>query len=144
MDYAELQKLLKNFSDLSITKMNLEWGDFKLQLEKEPCSVSFEEKTAASSPTSKSETVSENQQTQGVAVKSPVVGVFYAASAPGAAPYVTVGQHVEKGQTLCIVEAMKMMNEISAPVSGTVTSILAQQEGAVEYGQTILFIDADR
>lgn len=61
--------------------------------------------------------------TEGEAVTAPVVGVFYSASAPGAAPFVKVGDRVQKGQTLCIVEAMKMMNEITADFDGIVTEI---------------------
>ena len=75
-----------------------------------------------------------------VPVKSPVVGTFYQASAPDAAPFVTIGQRVQKGQTLCIIEAMKMMNEIAAPVSGEVVKILVNQEDMVEYDQTIMLI----
>ena len=66
--------------------------------------------------------------------------MFYEASAPGKEPYVKLGQHVEKGQTLCIIEAMKMMNEITAPVSGTVAQILVKSEEMVEFEQPIMMI----
>ena len=79
----------------------------------------------------------------GTPVKSPVVRAFYRASSPEAAPFVTVGQRVQKGQTLCIIEAMKMMNEITAPVAGEIISILVNQEDMIEYDQTIMLIKED-
>jgi len=74
-------------------------------------------------------------------VKSPMVGTFYAAPAPDADPYVKVGDHVEVGQTLCIVEAMKLMNEIEADVAGRIVEILCQNETPVEFGSTLFLID---
>jgi acetyl-CoA carboxylase biotin carboxyl carrier protein len=74
-------------------------------------------------------------------VKSPMVGTFYGAPEPGAKPYVTVGQRVEKGQTLCIIEAMKIMNEIECEFAGTVREANAQDAQPVEYGQVLFRID---
>ena len=76
-----------------------------------------------------------------VAVKSPMVGTFYAAPAPDAKPYVEVGQRIEKGQVVCIVEAMKLMNEIEAEVAGRVTKVMVNNAQPVEFGQTIFLID---
>lgn len=73
-------------------------------------------------------------------VKSPMVGTFYRASAPGAAPFVEVGQAVQVGQTLCVIEAMKLMNEIEAEVAGTVTAILVENGQPVEFGQPLFVI----
>jgi acetyl-CoA carboxylase biotin carboxyl carrier protein len=70
-----------------------------------------------------------------------MVGTFYAASSPGSPPFVQVGDHVNEGDTLCIVEAMKMMNQIEAEVSGTVKSIRVQSGDPVEYGQILFVID---
>jgi len=77
----------------------------------------------------------------GYLVPAPMVGTFYAASSPGAAPYVQVGDRVNEGDTLCIIEAMKMMNQIEADVSGVVKSIRVQNGEPVEYGQTLIVID---
>ena len=74
------------------------------------------------------------------AVRSPVVGTFYRAPAPGEGPYVEVGDKVRLGQTLCIVEAMKLMNEIPADVSGEVVEVLAENSGGVEYDQPLFHI----
>jgi acetyl-CoA carboxylase biotin carboxyl carrier protein len=74
-------------------------------------------------------------------VKSPMVGTFYGAPEPGAKPYVSPGDRVQKGQTLCIIEAMKIMNEIESEFSGVVKEILAQDAHPVEYGQVLFRID---
>jgi acetyl-CoA carboxylase biotin carboxyl carrier protein len=77
----------------------------------------------------------------GYAVKAPMVGTFYSAPSPGAAAYVQVGDRVSKGDTLCIIEAMKMMNQIEADVDGVVKSVRVQNGEPVEYGQTLVVID---
>ena len=77
------------------------------------------------------------------AVRSPVVGTFYRAPAPGEDPYVEVGDTVIAGQVVCIVEAMKLMNEIVADVSGEVVEVLAENAGGVEYDQPLLYLRPD-
>jgi acetyl-CoA carboxylase biotin carboxyl carrier protein len=77
----------------------------------------------------------------GYNVTAPMVGTFYASSAPGAPAYVQVGDRVNEGDTLCIIEAMKMMNQIEADVSGVIRSIRLQDGEPVEYGQTLFVID---
>lgn len=74
-------------------------------------------------------------------VKSPMVGTFYGAPEPGAKPYVSVGEQIKKGQVLCIIEAMKIMNEIESEVSGTVVEINAQDAHPVEYGQVLFRVN---
>jgi acetyl-CoA carboxylase biotin carboxyl carrier protein len=76
-----------------------------------------------------------------VDVKSPMVGTFYGAPEPGAKSYVSVGQSVKKGQVLCIIEAMKIMNEIESEVAGKVVEILATDAHPVEYGQVLFRVD---
>jgi acetyl-CoA carboxylase biotin carboxyl carrier protein len=74
-------------------------------------------------------------------VKSPMVGTYYSAPEPGAKPYLSVGDRISKGQILCIIEAMKIMNEIESEFDGVVKEILAQNAHPVEYGQVLLRID---
>jgi acetyl-CoA carboxylase biotin carboxyl carrier protein len=76
-------------------------------------------------------------------VRSPVVGTFYRAPAPEEEPYAEVGDRVGAGQTLCIVEAMKLMNEIVADVSGEIVEVLAENEGGVEYDQPLFYLRPD-
>ena len=79
-----------------------------------------------------------------VEIKSPMVGTFYVAPAPDAEPYVRVGDHVEPGRVLCIVEAMKLMNEIEAEIAGTIIEIVPQNTQPVEFGQVLFHIDTSR
>jgi acetyl-CoA carboxylase biotin carboxyl carrier protein len=81
---------------------------------------------------------------QGHVVKSPMVGTFYRAPSPGASPFVEVGQTVALGQTLCIIEAMKLLNEIESDVAGIVKSILVESGQPVEYGQPLFVIAPER
>lgn len=77
---------------------------------------------------------------EGHVVKSPMVGSFYRASAPGAKPFVDIGQSVKEGDTLCIIEAMKLLNEIEADKSGMIKAILVENGQAVEFGQPLFII----
>lgn len=83
---------------------------------------------------------STDRQATGEAVCSPMVGTFYRASSPGAAPYVSVGDTVSEGQTLCVIEAMKLMNEIPADRAGTVKAVLVENGQPVEFGQPLFEI----
>jgi acetyl-CoA carboxylase biotin carboxyl carrier protein len=74
-------------------------------------------------------------------VTSPMVGTFYRAPSPGAKPFVDIGQKVEVGDTLCIIEAMKMLNQIEADKAGTITAVLAENGQPVEFGQNLFIID---
>ena len=77
----------------------------------------------------------------GHAVKSPMVGTFYRSASPGAKAFVEVGSQVKEGETICIIEAMKILNEIEADKSGTITRILCENGQAVEYGQALFMIE---
>ena len=81
------------------------------------------------------------QKSKFLEVKSPMVGTYYGAPEPGAKPYLAVGERISKGQILCIIEAMKIMNEIESEFDGVVKEILAQNAHPVEYGQVLLRID---
>ena len=145
MDIETIKVLIETFSDSPIHKMELEIEGLKLLLEK-PEVVSKIYETSLPTHVSEikeSQTISNIQteaEVSGHEVKAPLVGVYYAKSDPQAAPYVQVGDHVEKGQTLCIIEAMKVMNEIHAPISGTILEIRAENEQLVEYDQVLMVI----
>ena len=151
MKLEDVKNLMKEFDESGIFRMALELDGLTLELEKEPVreavvmqaapTLQAMPQTVQAQP-SILETSNEidKQESTGTPVKSPVVGTFYCASSPEAEPYVRVGSRVKKGQTLCIVEAMKMMNEITAPVSGEVVEILLEQEQMVEFDQTIMLI----
>ena len=83
----------------------------------------------------------EPEAAKGHAIKSPMVGTFYRSSSPGAKPFVEIGQAVKEGETVCIVEAMKILNEIEADKSGVITQILVENGAAVEYGQPLFVVE---
>ena len=91
--------------------------------------------TAPAAPAAEAAPVAEGKE-----IKSPMVGVFYAAASPDSAPYVQVGQAVKKGDTLCIIEAMKLMNEINAEESGVITEICVKNGDLVQFGQPLFKI----
>lgn len=82
-----------------------------------------------------------SEQPKGTAITSPMVGAFYAAPSPGAKPFVKVGDTVAAGQVVCIVEAMKLMNEIESEVSGKITQICVEDGQSVEYGQVLMYVE---
>ena len=95
---------------------------------------------AVAQPAPVAQAVAPATQDTGASIKSPMVGVFYAAPSPDSEPFVTVGKKVNKGDVVCIVEAMKFMNEITAEQSGTISEICVNNGDIVEYGQTLFKI----
>ena len=85
----------------------------------------------------------EGQLPPGYVVTAPMVGMFYQASSPGSKPFVSIGQRVAPGDTLCIIEAMKILNQIESEVAGEVKAIIAENGHPVEYGQPLFVIDTD-
>lgn len=142
MDFKQIQSIIKDFEKSSIQSLELELEGTKMKLskngttfkEKEEVAI-FETKTNDSNPILKQEEI------LGIQIKSPLVGTYYASSSPKDQPFTAVGQYVEKGTTVCIVEAMKIMNEISAPVSGTIEKILLKDGAAVGYDQVLLVMN---
>lgn len=141
-----VKQLISEFENSEVFKMKVEIDDIKLELEKTPVApvnvvsapISQPVTPVAAQPV---ETLASEPVMSGTPVKSPIVGVYYASSSPTAKPYVEVGSKVKAGQVLCIVEAMKVMNEIKAPIDGTVTSIMANSEDLVEYDQVLMIIE---
>ncbi|NNF06307.1 MAG: acetyl-CoA carboxylase biotin carboxyl carrier protein [Candidatus Eisenbacteria bacterium] len=98
------------------------------------------EPSSATAPAAEAPSASEPEEAGTVPIKSPMVGTMYHAASPDAPPYVKVGDVVEPGQTVCIVEAMKLMNEIQAEVRGTITKILVDNAQPVEFGQPLFLV----
>ena len=141
-----VKQLINEFENSEVFKMKVEIDDIKLELEKTPVApVNVVSTSVVSAPTptlAPVEQVAANEPAiTGTPVKSPIVGVYYASSSPTAKPYVEVGTKVKAGQVLCIVEAMKVMNEIKAPIDGTVASIMANTEDLVEFDQVLMIIE---
>lgn len=149
MEFENLIKLIDTVSASELTGFKYEEKGLKLQMSKGDGEVKVVAAPAAPLPTAplpagpapapfKEET--EEAAKPGKVVESPLVGTFYAAPAEDAEPFVTVGSAVKKGQTLAIVEAMKLMNEIESDYDGTVAEILVENGQPVEYGQPLFRI----
>lgn len=137
-----VRELMEAFEQADIDKMKIEMEGVKLELKKSqqvqvtaPVTVSSE-----SAPVVK-EVKEEKPVISGTEVKAPLVGVYYSSPSPDDQPFVKEGSKVTKGQTLCIIEAMKVMNEIKAPVDGTVSSLLVKDEDLVSFDQTLMIIE---
>lgn len=132
----DIERIIKMFEQARVSKLDLEFDNIKIKLEKnedEPHEIVVNKENPMT-------TSSKPSTPEGFAIKSPVVGTYYAAKAAGDTPFVTVGQKVKKGDTVCIIEAMKVMNEIKSPVDGVVKEILVSNEDLVEYDEAIIVI----
>lgn len=137
MDLKHIKSLLQLISEADVNEVYIEEGDFKIKIKKRS-DAPF---VAAPVPVTTVHVPAAVVATNTVTVKSPIVGTFYAAASPDAKPFVAVGDVVTKGQALCIIEAMKIMNEIESDVSGKVVAIRAKNAQPVEYDQPLFEIE---
>lgn len=142
-DIEYVEKLAKVLADNSLTEISLEDGEQAITLRKEitgvvaaPAAPVAIPQQTASSPAEKPAEVK-----KGKPVTSPMVGTFYKAPSPDAKPFVEVGQTIKEGDVVCIVEAMKLMNEIEAEVSGKVVEICVTDGQPVEFGQVLMYVE---
>ena len=143
-DIEYVEKLAKVLADNSLTEISLEDGEQAITLRKEvtgvvaaPAAVApVATAQAPSAPAAKPAEVK-----KGKPVTSPMVGTFYKASSPDAKPFVEVGQTIKEGDVVCIVEAMKLMNEIESEVSGKVVEICVSGGQPVEFGQVLMYVE---
>lgn len=156
MDLKLIKNILELISESDVNEVSLEEGDFKIKVKKQgevqqvsyshPAPQAPAQPAAAPQPQQTSTESSDSNtddQPAGETVKSPIVGTFYTAPDPDSDPFIKVGDHVSKGDTLCIVEAMKIMNEIEAEFSGTVQKILVEDAQPVEFDQPLFIIKKD-
>ena len=148
MEFEQLIKLIEVMDASGLTEFDYESESTKLHLGRKVYKNLMVSGTQCDirgdihhiSKNESEDAVSEEMMKKGTNVTAPIVGVFYAASSPTAEPFVKVGDHVEKGQVVGIIEAMKLMNEIQSDVSGTVTEIYVKNGDGVEYGQPIICV----
>lgn len=138
MDFKQIQTLIKEFEKSSMTVLEIEHEGFKLKLSKNKGEVLTRVESNNVSPVG--EVAHEEVKVQGYEVKSPLVGTFYMQNSPKDKPFVSIGQRVEAGDTLCIIEAMKIMNEITAPISGVIDSIKVSNASPVGFDQVLMVI----
>lgn len=150
MDLRKLKKLIDLVQESGISELEVTEGEEKVRIAKHAAAAPATyyappppaAPAAASAPTSPVPAAEgASALPDGHVVKSPMVGTFYRAGAPGAKPLVEVGQSVSEGDRLCIIEAMKLMNEIEADASGVIKAILVENGEPVEYGQPLFIID---
>ena len=149
MEFENLITLIREVSSSELTDFSMKDGDFKISMGKreKKMIVTSQEGTAVVSSkkfiSAEDVKTSEEEKTviSGNQVKAPLVGTYYSASAPDAEPFVQIGDTVKKGQTLGIIEAMKLMNEIESEVSGKITQICVEDGQSVEYGQVLMYVE---
>ena len=142
MEYKEIRELAALMKELDLTSLEYKGGGLKIKLGKaapliqaEPAAAVYQAPEQAQKPRE------EPAANTGVTVKSPVVGVFHSAESPNKEPYVTVGDTVSTGDVLCLIDAMKIMNEIVAECSGIIEEVFASDNQVVEYNQPLFRIN---
>ncbi len=153
MDIRKVKKLIELLDESGIAEIEITEGEEAVRISRYPTGAAAAPAPVyapqppaapppqAAAPTPASEPAAAAPEEDGYRVSAPMVGTYYSASSPGAAPYVQVGDRISEGDTLCIIEAMKMMNQIEADVAGVIKSIRVQNGEPVEYGQTLFVID---
>lgn len=154
MDLRKLKKLIDLVEESGIAELELTEGEEKVKISRQlmnqsapmthyiqaPQQVASQPQVVAPSDTVASDTKPIAEKIDGHAVNSPMVGTFYRSPSPDAKAFVDVGSKVTKGDTLCIIEAMKLLNEIEADATGTIKKILVENGQPVEYGETLFII----
>ncbi|RUM91650.1 MAG: acetyl-CoA carboxylase biotin carboxyl carrier protein [Thiomicrospira sp.] len=154
MDIRSIRKLIEIVEQSDVAEIEIKEGEHNIRITRSkepvmmsapaaPAQMAYEAAPAAAAP-QQSATPAESPAAPaeaGHTVPSPMVGTFYASPSPDAGPFVSVGDQVSAGDTLCIIEAMKIMNPIEADVSGTVKKILVQNAEPVEFGQALFIIE---
>jgi len=146
MDLRKLKTLIELVETSGIAELEIQEGEERVRITRAspPANQTVmlhdaPQPTAAPAPVAIAEAAV--PVAEGHTVKSPMVGTFYRSASPGAAPFVEIGDAVAQGDTLCIVEAMKLMNEIEADATGTIKAILVENGQAVEFGQPLFIIE---
>ena len=150
MDIRKVKKLIELLEQSNINELEINEGDESVRISRGATAVSYAAPPApaplaaapapVAAPAPAEAAAPASEELAGHAVKSPMVGTFYASPAPDSPPFVTVGQTVAAGDVICIIEAMKMMNQIEADKAGTIGAILIEDGEAVEFDQPIVTI----
>lgn len=145
MEYEKIKQLMEDMGNSKLSEINIDFPDgTKISMKKEEKNiVKTIEKQVVADDTKvviENEEVQEKHQEEGNIIKSPMVGTFYLKPSPNAKPFVEVGQNISKGDTVCIIEAMKLMNEIESEFDGIIKEILVKDGEIVEYGKPLFRI----
>ncbi len=140
MNETDIRKYAGLMQELGLTGLEVTEDNKMVRLERAVPTVAKEVVTVSNSPSPAGETEDKKINADYISITSPLVGVFYAAPAENAEPYVSIGDYVKKGQTLCIIEAMKLMNEITAEDDGVISEICVTNDQVVEFGTELFRI----
>lgn len=146
MDIKLIKELMNEFKESDLTKIKLKSDEFEFELERTVQMVPMVQPSITPVPQQVAttqiniEAPGESKAISGNQIKSPMVGTFYLSSAPDKPPFVQVGSKVKKGDTICIIEAMKLMNEVEADRDGEIVEILVENEAMVEFDQPMFII----
>lgn len=148
MDLEKIQALMNQFEDSDLRELKIDDGDFHFYLSKNKNKVTQTvqptvQKTAKKVEETAQPVVQENIDTKVKPVKAPIVGVVYLQAKPGQPAFINVGDHVKKGDTICVIEAMKMMTEVKSTLTGTVSEIKVENEDLVEVEQPLITVKED-
>ena len=138
IDKKLIKELVDHLSEFNLTELEYQEGDTKIKVSKTFKGVEQIKTSAVVSPTKS--VLSESDDSEGVRIKSPIIGTAYLAPEPGAKKFVEVGDKIKKGQTIMIVEAMKTMNHVPSTSDGTVKKILVNDGQPVEFGQPLIVL----
>ena len=145
MDIRKIKKLIEIIEESGIAEIEIKEGEEFVRISRysaAPAPMAYAPQPAAPVAAASAPVSAPSQEViTGHIVKSPMVGTFYRSASPGAKPFTDVGQKVQVGDTLCIIEAMKILNQIEADKSGTITKILVENAEPVEYGQPLFVIE---
>jgi len=146
MELEDLKEIIELLKETDITELQVEKDGTKVKIKRERYLQSIEIPAHRPSVVSAQETmvrdvVADEAEQRLITITSPIVGTFYRSSSPEAASFIEIGQKVKKGQVLCLIEAMKLMNEIECEVDGTVVKALVDNGQAVEYGEPLFLVE---
>jgi acetyl-CoA carboxylase biotin carboxyl carrier protein len=143
LDLEQLRELIRLLEESNLTEIEVEHDDDRIRIRRDPPIVSATSaQSAAPAASAGAGSESPEASEEGLYITSPFVGTFYRAPSPDVDPFVEVGDQVVVGQVLCIVEAMKLMNEIEAEMPGTVVEVLVENGKPVEFGDKLFRIEA--
>ena len=158
MEYKQIQELIKTINKSNISELSIEEKDFKITIKQEQTSAepqyimaaptampvaapAMPAAAPAAAPAAPASPAPAAASTNQIMVKSPMIGTFYRSAGPDKAPFVNVGDEIKAGQVVCIIEAMKLFNEIESEVSGRIVKVLVDDASPVEYDQALFIVE---
>src|SRR5690606_23892278 len=156
MEFKQIQELLKAVNKSNISEVSIKDGEFEITIKQQhtgegtyiqvpvqaaPVMQAVAPTQVAAAPAANTAPTPAAENNSGVSIKSPMIGTFYRASGPDKAPFVSVGDEIKVGQVICIIEAMKLFNEIESEVSGRVVKVLVDDASPVEYDQPLFLVE---